>query len=123
MIYAFAVIFLMILFLPFTLRLRAMVNLKDLKVYYSINLYGTLKLNCGYIGFANNRLVLRYGKNKVKPLKYKDILLDDSKVDLINHFDLVKISSAVLLGGDEGRSIWVALILQALNPTAYRLLS
>ena len=121
MIYAFAVLISIILFLPFTLRVRALVNLKELKLYFAINIYGVIRLSSGYIGFANNRLVLRYGKNKQTPLKYKDILLDGNKVDLINHFDLVKISSAILLGADE-LSIWFAFILRVLNPTVNKLL-
>lgn len=87
-----------------------------------MNLYGILKLNSGYICFANNRLILRYGKNKEIPLKYKDIFLDYAKVDVINHFDLIKSSSAIILGGiNEDLNLWLAIIIKTLNPIIYRL--
>lgn len=123
MIYAVIVTVFVVLFIPFTLRVRIILNLKEFKIYYALTLYGVINLNCGYIGFANNRLILRYGKNKTLPLKYKDLLLDDSKVDLINHFDLLKSSSAILLGGEnEELKLWTAFILRAINPVIYRLL-
>lgn len=123
MIYAVTVLVFIILFFPFTIRLRVLLNSKNKKIFYSINLYGILKLNCGYIGFANNRLVLRYGKNKEIPLKYKDMFLDDTKVDVINHFDLIKSSSAIILGGiNEDLKVWLSIIIKMLNPFIYRLL-
>lgn len=122
MIYAVTILVFIILFFPFTIRLRVLFNSKNKKIFYSINLYGILKLNCGYIGFANNRLVLRYGKNKEVPLKYKDMFLDDTKVDVINHFDLIKSSSAIILGGiNEDLNLWLAIIIKTLNPIIYRL--
>ena len=123
MIYAITVFVFAIIFFPFTVRVRAVINFKKMKIFYSLSVYGVIKLNCGYIGFANNRLILRYGKNKILPLKYKDLLLDDSKVDIINHFDLLKSSSAVLIGGkNEDLKIWLAFIIKTLNPIIYGLL-
>ena len=122
MIYAVTILVFTILFFPFKIRLRVLINSKNKKIFYSMNLYGILKLNSGYICFANNRLVLRYGKNKEIPLKYKDMFLDDTKVDVINHFDLIKSSSAIILGGiNEDLNLWLAIIIKTLNPIIYRL--
>lgn len=101
MILTFITVFLTILIFPIGLNLRFFINFTDKKFFYSIKLYGLLKINCGYVDFAKGRIILRYNDKKAKALKFKDMILDDNKVNVMSHFDYLNLRSAVLLGGEK----------------------
>ena len=116
-------LFLIILIFPIRLNIKGFCSDRDKKIFFSINIYGKIKLFCGFIDFANNRVVLRL-KNKTSSLKYKDFIPDKVKTDFISHFNLVEFRSATLLGGEfnENKAIFCVFI-NAINRTAYKVLS
>lgn len=121
MLMALITVLLLILILPIGLNLRFFINFTDKKIFYSIKLYGLIKANCGYIDFAKGRIILRYNDKKTKALKFKDMLLDDNKVNAMSHFDYLTLRSAVLLGGEkDAQKLLGCLIINSVNSTIGR---
>lgn len=101
MIFLVYTIIAVVLTIPISIRIRVLASLWDKKIFYSIKLYKYIKINTGFLDFTDNRIVVRYGNRKAKPIFYKDMLIDEQKTEIIKHVDLIKCSSAILLGGEE----------------------
>ena len=115
--------FLTILTIPIKLTFKGFCSFKDKKVFFSCNIFKVFNLLSGFLDFANNRIILSLKKDKTKALKYKDMLPDEVKTDVIYHFDTINIQSATLLGGefDEYKAFFCVFINVA-NRIVYHVL-
>ncbi len=100
-----------------------MLSIAERKLYYSISAFKFLKLNCGYLDFKSSTIKLNYSNSKIKILTFNDLFFNSESVDFVKHFNLLKLSSAVLLGEDlEDYKFYLCTIINCLNPIAYNVL-
>ena len=112
-----------ILVLPIKLTVKVFCSFKDKKVFFSCGVFKIFNVSSGFLDFANNRLVLRLKNDKIKTIKYKDMLPDKVKTDFILHFDAIKFQSVILLCGefDEFKA-YFCILINATNRIAFTLL-
>lgn len=118
------VIILIILTVPITFKIKAMLSISEKKLYYSVSALKILKINCGYLDLKDGSIKLIYNNNKLKYLTFNDLLPNSDSVNTFKHFNLLKSSSAVLLGEDaDDYKYYICALINSLNPVAYKLLS
>ena len=93
-------IFCTIIVFPVTLTCKVFCNFNDKKVFFSCKVINCFNLTSGFLNVSNTRLNLTLKNNKLKSLKFKDVLPNKKKTDLILHFDIIKFQSAILLGSE-----------------------
>mgnify|MGYP005756627437 CR=1 FL=1 len=109
--------------LPIIIKVRAFAELKNAKIFYSLYLFGFIRIDSGYIGFADNRFILHYSDKKAVVVKYKNLLPDKRKTELLLHFNFVRIHTNVLIGGaDEFIDYYAASLINSVNAVIYSIL-
>ena len=117
-------IILIIICLPIKFKLRAMLSIAEKKLYYSIAMGKLVKLNSGYVDFNNASIKLFYKNSKVKFLTANDLFLNESTTNFLKHFNIVKLSSAILLGEDAGDlQYFLCPLINSLNKVTFSVLS
>lgn len=83
------------LFLPIILNIGIVLPLKTRKGYYSINLFGLIPINSGYVQLINEGICLHFTKNKAKIISYKDILNIKTTIKPIKDFQIIKLNTCL----------------------------
>lgn len=101
-----------------------MLSIAEKKLYYSIAMGKLVKLNSGYVDFNNASIKLFYKNSKVKFLTANDLFLNESTTNFLKHFNIVKLSSAILLGEDAGDlQYFLCPLINSLNKVTFSVLS
>lgn len=108
------------LILPVTVKLRLYVDFNDKRAFYSIFLFGFIRVNSGYLSIKENLLTVHFSDSKAYAAELKSLMPNKNSADLLTHFNFVKIKSSAIIGGeDELKNFVTAAILNAINAATF----
>lgn len=112
-----------ILVLPVAIKLRLYLDFHDKRAFYSIFLFGFIRVNSGYMSVNKNFLILHFSDKKAYAVKITSLMPNKNNADMLKHFNLVSIKSSAIIGGeDELKIFFAASVLNAVNAITFSVL-
>lgn len=114
---------LFMLIVPIAIKLRLLVDFNDKRAFYSIYLFGFIRVNSGYLSITKNLLALHFSDKKAYAIEVKSLIPNKNSADVLKHFNFVKVKSSAIIGGaDELKKFFAAAILNAFNAAIFSVL-
>lgn len=112
-----------VLVLPVAIKLRLYLDFHDKRAFYSIFLFGFIRVNSGYMSVNKNFLILHFSDKKAYAVKITSLMPNKNNADMLKHFNLVSIKSSAIIGDeDELKIFFAASVLNAVNAITFSVL-
>ena len=112
-----------ILIMPLLIKFRLFVDFNAKRTFYTVYLFGFLRVNSGYISVDSKAVIFHYSDKKAFALSLKSMLPDSGGVDVLTHFNFTSVKSDVLIGGEDSLfKYMVAFTINSLNAIIFSLI-
>ena len=120
--YAIIVAITALLICPMTVRIKTLVSLSDKKIYYSIFLFGKIRVNSGYVSVSGKFAVVNYCDKKAHAVELKKFFLSNISSKNFLKVEFLTVKNKLILGELSERNFIIASAINIISAPVYSIL-